>query len=314
MGESDRYIEYKDLKKKRILLGSEQNALMGLVALNAIGFLLLLTMQVVYFFYQESAASYTAGVVKWFELPANVQLLITRPWTLFTYMFIDNSQGLMRIISNLFWLWTFGTILQDRLGNNRLIPVCIYGGILGALFFILVHYLPTPLQAHTNFASLMGANAAVMAVATAATFIAPDYRFFAHIRKGMPIWVMLALFVFIDLAGVAQNNPAYAIAHLGGGIAGWIFIYFIKRNIDIGNWMNTSYHFITHIFSPAKIESKQTIKNKVFYNTGSRTPYQKTALINEQKINQILEKIHLNGFDSLTDEEKDFLNKAAKED
>jgi hypothetical protein len=196
--------------------------------------------------------------------------------------------GLMRIISNLFWLWTFGTILQDRLGNNRLIPVYIYGGILGALFFILVHYLPTPLQAHTNFASLMGANAAVMAVATAATFIAPDYRFFAHMRKGMPIWVMLALFVFIDLAGVAQNNPAYAIAHLGGGIAGWIFIYFIKRNIDIGNWMNTSYHFITHIFSPAKIESKQTIKNKVFYNTGSRTPYQKTALINEQKINQIL--------------------------
>lgn len=314
MGESDRYIEYKSQKQKKMLLGSEQNALMGLVALNAIGFLLLLTMQVVYFFYQESAATYASNVVKWFELPANLSTLLTRPWAVFTYMFIDNSQGLMRLISNMFWLWTFGSIVQDRLGNSRLIPVYVYGGILGAVFFILAHYLPTALYLQLDTAHLMGANAAVLAVATAATFIAPDYRFFSHIRKGMPIWMMLVLFMFIDVASVAQISPVYGIAHLGGAIAGWIFIYFIKRNIDIGIWMNQVYYFITHIFSPAKIESKQSIKNKVFYNTGSRTPYQKTALINEQKIDQILDKINLNGYDSLTDEEKDFLNKASDSD
>jgi hypothetical protein len=63
MGESDRYQDYKRLKRRRFTLGQDNNALMALFTINVIFFLLLLTIQVVYFFYQQTPASilYTGG-------------------------------------------------------------------------------------------------------------------------------------------------------------------------------------------------------------------------------------------------------------
>ena len=55
MGESDRYPEYK-LPKKRFTLGNDGNALVALFTLNVIFFLLLITIKVVYFFFQANEA------------------------------------------------------------------------------------------------------------------------------------------------------------------------------------------------------------------------------------------------------------------
>ena len=178
MGEAERFIEYKDLKKKRFTLGQDNNALMALVALNVIFFLLLLLLQVVYNFYQQTPESYNTSVVEWFELPASLSRFMERPWTLLTYMFSDTSAGLMRIFSNMLWLWAFGSLMQQIAGNDKLIPVYIYGGVLGALFFIGAHQFIPELHQNIGKASLVGANAAILALATATTFLSPNHRFF----------------------------------------------------------------------------------------------------------------------------------------
>jgi membrane associated rhomboid family serine protease len=311
MGESERYIEYKHLKKKKFLLGSDNNALMALVVLNVIFFLLLLTTQVVYFFYQQSAASYNSAVVQWFELPADFTRLTERPWTIITYMFSDTGAGLMRIISNMIWLWAFGYIFQQLAGNDKIIPVYIYGGLLGAIFFIAAYYFIPSLKTGIGDAALIGANAATMAVATATTFLSPNHRFFTQIRKGIPIWILLVVYFIIDFAGVTTVNAAFSLSHIGGMVAGILFAFFLQKGIDASIWMNKLYFWLTHLFTPKKSSEKKSVKDQIFYNTGNREPFIKNMLVNQNRIDSILDKINSSGYNSLTDEEKEILKKAS---
>lgn len=55
-------------------------------------------------------------------------------------MFSDTGSGLMRILSNMIWLWAFGYILQDMAGNDKIIPIYIYGGLAGGIVFITANY------------------------------------------------------------------------------------------------------------------------------------------------------------------------------
>ncbi len=313
MGEAERFIEYKHLKKKRFTLGQDNNALMALVALNVIFFLLLLLLQVVYNFYQQTPESYNTSVVEWFELPASLSRFMERPWTLLTYMFSDTSAGLMRIFSNMLWLWAFGSLMQQIAGNDKLIPVYIYGGVLGALFFIGAHQFIPELHQNIGKASLVGANAAILALATATTFLSPNHRFFTHIRKGVPVWVLLIIYFLIDFGGIANMNSAVILSHLGGILAGFLFAVFLKKGKDGSIWMNTFYHWITTVFSPTKKENV-SLRNKMFYNTGNRAPFTKSALINQKRIDEILDKINAEGYDHLTEEEKQILKKASEDE
>ena len=313
MGEAERFIEYKDLKKKRFTLGQDNNALMALVALNVIFFLLLLLLQVVYNFYQQTPESYNTSVVEWFELPASLSRFMERPWTLLTYMFSDTSAGLMRIFSNMLWLWALGSLMQQIAGNDKLIPVYIYGGVLGALFFIGAHQFIPELHQNIGKASLVGANAAILALATATTFLSPNHRFFTHIRKGVPVWVLLIIYFLIDFGGIANMNSAVILSHLGGILAGFLFAVFLKKGKDGSIWMNTFYHWITTVFSPTKKENV-SLRNKMFYNTGNRAPFTKSALINQKRIDEILDKINAEGYDHLTEEEKQILKKASEDE
>ncbi len=66
MGEADRYQDYRKLKKRKFLLGQDNNALMALFVLNVIFFLILLTLQVGYSFYEQPLSLYYSEVVRWF--------------------------------------------------------------------------------------------------------------------------------------------------------------------------------------------------------------------------------------------------------
>ena len=137
MGQSDRYSDFKQ-PRRRFSLGQDGNALMGLFTINIIFFLLLLTLKVVYFFFQKTEVDFYSGVLQYFEMPAQLTRLSERPWTILTYMFSHVSA--MQLLSNMLWLWAFGFIFQELTGNKKLIPVYIYGGLTGGLVFIIANY------------------------------------------------------------------------------------------------------------------------------------------------------------------------------
>ena len=311
MGESDRYLDFKNGRRK-MLLGQDGNALVALITINIIFFILLLVIEVIYDFSQVSKADFYNQVVQYFELPAQLSRLAQRPWTLLTYMF--TQVRVMGLIGNMIWLWVFGYIFQELTGNKKLIPVYIYGGIVGAIIFIIASYTFPILKMQLPTASVMGSNAATMAVAMATTALAPRYKFFTNLNGGIPIWVVTMIYLLIDLAGVVTLGAAHSMAHIAGAATGFVFIYFLQKGKDGSVWMNNFYNWAIHLFAPKNAGSYNKIKEKIFYNTGSASPFKKTANITQNRVDEILDKINQKGYHFLTQEEKDILKRAAEED
>lgn len=311
MGETERYPEYRR-PKNRLTLGSDGNALVALFTINVIFFLLLITIQVIYFFFQAKQGVFYAQVVPYFQMPAQLTQLSERPWTILTFMF--SHTGVIHILSNMIWLWAFGFILQELTGNKKLIPIYIYGGLAGAVVFILANYLIPQLRPTISNASLLGANASTMAVAVATTMLAPNYRFFRNLNGGIPIWVLTLVYVLIDFAGVASLGAGFSLAHISGGLAGFIFVFLLRKEIDGSIWMNNFYNWFMNLFNPDKKNEGASIKEKVFYNSGNRKPFNKTSHVTQQRVDEILDKINQKGYHFLSDEEKNILKRAAEED
>ena len=303
--------------KRQPLLGQSNNALVYLFAINALIFVLLNFLKIVYFLsYTDNITAevfFHKQVLSWFTLPAATDHLISRPWTIIVYMFSNYS--VWGLISTALWLWGFGYILQDLTGNRKVFPIYLYGGFAGAVFYLLsVNLIPSFHQHINEIPDLAGSGAAVMAIAVATTTLAPDYRLFPLINGGIPLWVLTMIFVAIDYASVAGSNGGYAIAHLAGAIMGFFFIYQLRRGRDLSDWMNNLVDWFNDLFNPDK--KKKTIqpyKEQLFYKS-DKSPYQKTLNITQQKLDEILDKIHQEGYNKLSDEEKDFLKRASKEE
>lgn len=295
-------------KRPRILLGQDNNALTWLIIINSVIFLGLLFIKLVYQLGDNtSLQNFQTEIGDWFALPASGYKLLTRPWTLLTYMFTHDN--LWYLISSMLWLWCFGYILQDLAGNNKLFPVYFYGGIVGGIVFLVSANIIPSLHADIPSLSVTGAAASVLAVAIATTMLAPDYRIFQMLNGGIPIWIITIIFVSIDFGTVGVINNAVALSHIASGLTGYLFVRQLKNGNDPGAWMMKFSAWLNNLFNPEK-----KIKPNQLYYKPTRKPYEKTLHVTQQKLDEILDKINQNGYHFLTDEEKEFLKKASQED
>ena len=310
MGESERYIGYR---KKKISLGADGNALMALISINAVIFLALVFIQVVYRIIQSPAGTFENDIMPWFTLPASLSKVAQRPWTFLSHMFTHIN--FIFALTNMLWLWVFGSIFQETTGNKKLIPVYIYGGIAGACVFIASCYLIPSARQAINTSSLEGSSAAIMAVAVATTTLTPDYRFFKMLNGGIPLWVLTVLYVIIDFAGISTAGIAYNIVHIAGGFTGFMFIVMLRKGKDGSLWMNNTYNWFMNLFNHERKKTPvKKLREKVFYKTGDQKPFVKKANITQQRIDEILDKINQKGYHLLTEEEKNILKRASEVD
>lgn len=310
MGESDRYIDYNT---RKISLGDDKNALTILIIINSVFFLIISFIKIIYFVTQSVSGTFETEVLPWVVMPAKMSVLAYHPWTVLTYMFTHT--GVISTISNMIWLWAFSYIFQNIAGNKKLIPVYLYGGIVGAVVFVIAMYSIPPLRASISTAQLFGANASIMAVAVATTYMTPNYRIFRMLNGGIPLWVITLLYVIVDFAGISSDGAAYNLSHLAGGVTGYLFIYFLHKGYDGSVWMNNLFDNMMNLFNPAKKQAPlRRMREKVFYKAGSQKPFVKRTNITQQKIDEILDKINQKGYQLLTEEEKNILKKAGESD
>ena len=104
-------------------------------------------------------------------LPTNIKSFWRQPWSIITFMF--NDMSIMRILGNMIWLWLFGTVLEDLLGKNKVLPIFITGGLFTALCFWAFGALTSLTETH-----FAGCTPSVIAVAVAAIIFKPKYEFF----------------------------------------------------------------------------------------------------------------------------------------
>lgn len=301
-------------RQNRIRLGEDNNALTWLIIINAVIFIILNFIKVVYLFGDGDTNSlkqaFHQEIMTWFNLSADGKILISRPWTFFTYMF--SHEDVWALISTLLWLWCFGFILQDLTGNDKLFPVYFYGGIAGAIMFILsANFIPAFSNGSSNMV-MLGGGASVMAVAVATTTLTPGYRIFPLLNGGIPLWVLTLIFAAIDFGTIASASGPMAIAHLAGGVVGFVFMRQVQKGRDMGAWMHRFAAWVNDLFNPEKKHYQKASKEEMFYKA-TRKPFQKTPHVTQQRVDELLDKINRQGYNYLTDEEKEFLKKASKE-
>jgi hypothetical protein len=298
-------------KLKQSSLWSDNNALMMLILLNGLAFVILYFIKSVYSLSRIPEDIFLKNVYSWFTVPSDWQKFLYRPWTLMTAPFVQID--FILLLTSLFWLWTFGRIFQDLTGNRRIIPLFIYGGLLGAIVFLIT----STILSRTSIEGSMfnGASIGVVAIAIASTILSPQYRFFPMISGGIPLWVVTMIFILIDLSSLAGNSALVA-AHLASGLTGYGFAVSLNRGKDWSESMNQAYEWFVNLFNPAvKQKVKKRVKVEVFYDTKGKSPFKRTSNLTQQRIDDILDKINQKGgYDRLTEEEKDLLRRASEED
>lgn len=287
-----------------------ENSVVGLIILNMVFFVMFAFVNVIYFFTFEKGIAemkFFNDIYLNLALPASFTEFIRKPWTLFTHMFYH--KGIWHIIGNMLWLWMFGYIFYGLTGNKKIIPLYVYGALGGAIAFMLAYNF-IPSLSSIN-ATATGASAGIMAVVVATTILAPNYRIFPMINGGIPLWLLTVAYLILDLALIPQSNTGGHIAHLAGGFTGFLFVYFMRKGFDWSTGLNNFFDWVSNLFNPDR--PKKNIKDELFYKAG-RKPFSKTANMTQQRIDEILDKINQKGYESLTSEEKEMLDKASKEE
>jgi membrane associated rhomboid family serine protease len=298
----------KQNTRKKILLGQGSNVLMYLIIFNVILYIIITFVSIIYLTNNSTEDVFRAQVLSWFSVPAQPAVFGTRPWALVTYMF--SHFGLWDIISNMLWLWGFGYLLQDLIGGKKLVPLYLYGGFAGSVVFMLTVNLVPAISKNVNSVyPLIGSGPAIMAIAIAATALAPRYRAFPMIN--IPLWAITALFVVVRLATTGYENPGHIVAMLAGGAMGYVFVWQLGIGNDIGQWMVNVVDWVDGLFNPEK--KLTSSRNQLFYKT-TKKPYEKTPHVTKERVDELLDKINQKGYHSLTEEEKAFLQKASAEE
>ena len=296
--------------RRKVLLGQDGNSLVFLLAANVILFILLSFVKVVFLVNDSTADAFRGQVFSWLTVPAQPLVLASRPWSLLTYMFAHFE--FWDLFSSMCWLWAFGYILQNLTGNKKLIPVYIYGGLAGSITFFLLSNLVPAIRININSVyPLMGAGPAVMAVAIATTTLAPQYSIFPQLK--FPLWAITLVFVIIRIGTVGAGNYGHAAAMVAGGFIGFIFAWQLQKGNDWGQWMSEMVNWVNDLLNPNKKRQAFSPKDEFFYKANQK-PFEKIPHVTQQRVDELLDKINIKGYNSLTEEEKNFLKKASKED
>lgn len=237
--------------------------------------------------------------------------LMFKPWTIFSHMFVH--LGFWHLVWNMVGLHLFGRIVGDLLGDQRVLPTYLMGGLAGAIIFVLFAVITHPdydVTAH-------GASAAVCALAAVAGIIAPDYEIRLLLIGNVKLKYIVLAFIIMDLVGTqGYSNAGGHYAHLGGTLMGLIIALQLRNGVDLTSWSSV----FSKGFQTRKPRSTSKVARKLKVEYKSPTLSGRQSLPDnqedtndfEEELNRILDKIKASGYDKLTREEKDFLTNASK--
>jgi hypothetical protein len=199
----------------------------------------------------------------------------------------------LHILFNMLWLYWFGDMFVLYLGDQKILPVYIIGGLSGALVYILVYNLLPVFKPQVDSTLMLGASASVLAIVFAVATINPDHEVGLLLLGPVKIKYIALGSLLLDIINIPYGNAGGYIAHAGGALSGFLYVSALRGGIRIGNPLN--------LF-------KRKPKVKVSYKNTGPSAQATTRSKNEQdRVDEILDKIARSGYDSLTKEEKDFL-------
>ncbi len=287
------------------------NMVTRLIIINFIGFVFINIVRLVALGFGGDVAN---EAIRAFSMSSDWYYLLTHPWVLITHMFIHLS-FLGHLLFNMLFLYWFGRILGDFLGDHRILPVYLLGGFAGALaYFIFGNLFFGP---GLGVLPAYGASAAVMGIVVASGVLAPDYIIRLLFIGDVKLKFVVMVLVLIDLFAIPDHNAGGHIAHLGGAVFGAFFIIQLRNGNDLSEPVNKLLANIVNFFKPTPVGAKTRKQTVVYKNI--RVNKRKDDSVSgedpasyQERLDAILDKIKETGYKSLTAEEKEFLQRASK--
>lgn len=147
----------------------------------------------------------------WLAMPASLTSLLSRPWTLLTYMFVQTD--FLHLLCNMLWLLLFGRLVQQALSQKVILSLYLAGGLAGAIAFAICNAAkpgPHPL--------MIGSSCAVAAIVGTAMVMMPKWRvnlmLLGHVKV---VWIGVAAIIYFAWA---ESSIYVGIAHAAGLLAG----------------------------------------------------------------------------------------------
>ena len=229
-------------------------------------------------------------------LPADLKQFIFQPWSIITYFFLHTNFS--HILWNMLFLYWFGKIIQDNIGNNAMISLYVLGGIIGGLLYMAIYNIIPYYGNQVNQSLMLGASAGVFSIVVGSATLIPNYTFHLLFIGPIRIKYIALFYVALSFFDVTGNNAGGEIAHLGGAFIGYLYI----RQLQNGNNMRDPIIKIINFFNKNNFIRTKTKKNKK----------NNSEEISQDDIDKILDKISDSGYSSLSKNEKEKLFKASK--
>jgi membrane associated rhomboid family serine protease len=272
-----------------------------LIYINVVVFVLIKIVEVIAVLF--SAPGLTQSFLSLLAVPASLPALLTRPWTIISYMFLH--EGFIHLIFNLLWLYWMGRILE-YLDQKKLVAVYLLGGISGAVLYIIAFNIFPAFSGTVSGSIALGASAAVMSIVVAIAAYVPEYTVYLFLIGKVKLkYLALIMFILTSILDFSVNSGG-KIAHIGGALFGYLYAIRYRQGKDLGKGINSIIDYFVTLLKPGK-------KLKVTYKKSSTEYEYNTQKVERQaEIDSILEKVSKGGYDSLTKSEKDILFKESQ--
>lgn len=252
-------------------------------------------------------------------------------YQLFTYMFAHG--GFSHIFFNMFALWMFGCIVERTWGPKKFLTYYIVCGVGAGLFqelaqFAQFYLIASEQLSHFTLAQTMkvananavflnlwttvGASGAVYGILLAFGMLYPEERIFIF---PLPVPIKAKWFVMgyaaieLFMAYSSTGDGVAHLAHLGGMVFGFFLIRYWRRHPDIRYSRRSGQQFFDSMRASWECRTGRKDRGGVFTNSAntrheSDWDYNARRKAEQERMDEILDKIRRNGYESLTREEK----------
>lgn len=222
-------------------------------------------------------------------------------WQFLTFQFLHG--GVWHLALNALTLYMFGRPLEDTFGKRSYLIMYLASGVAGGVLQILLALVWPALDVPT-----VGASAGISGVVGAFALLRPDltflFMFIIPIRARHFLWLVIG---FSVLCLVFRWAPEVAHgAHLGGTLFGVAYLRWMRGADLVGFW---------HRWKPRR-RSRPIVKVRFPKASSSWEPDPVPARRTEEgdfiskEVDPILDKVNAHGIQSLTQVERDILEKA----
>jgi len=239
-----------------------------------------------------------------FELSSSFQDLVFKPWTILTYGFLHS--GFFHLFWNMYLLYFSSRLLLNLFDSKIFLKLYFLGIIIGGLTFILSYNFFPVFQDANPY--MVGASAGVMSVFIFMSTYSPNLEI-KLILFNIKLRYLGIAFVLLDVIQIPYGNSGGHIAHLGGAFFGFFYAQRLQKGLDIGLPLDNLVEKISQLFV-RKSKMKTVYKSK----DTSDIKNKKSTMVrdHQRRIDEILDKISMSGYESLSNEEKDFLFRIGK--